>query len=131
VLAENLPVVRPCRVPAPCYNLSQLVRRMARGSVEVRLAGLAENRVLVAEQRWSCWNHRLGTLLLSWEHFRPGLRNGLHEPVDCTLTVHHSYSRTIIHRVYESLAECLHREVQRHRPILGGRVIHWPGTHLG
>ena len=50
-----------------------------------------------------CWNRPLNTLLLTWHDFRIGERHDLAAPIGCTLSVHHSYSRTIIHRVYDSV----------------------------
>ncbi len=95
--------------------------------MDVGLTDLGDNRILLSAQDWRCWNRKLDALLLSWGDFRPAHRNGLDEAVACTLTVHHPYSRTIIHRVYHSLTERLRWELSCRRSVEAGRVIAWPG----
>ena len=127
MLAKNLPNVRGAQVPADCYNLSRQLHRVVGDCVDLGLTDLGDNRVLMSPNHWRCWNRKLDALLLSWDDFRPALRNGLGEPVVCTLTVHHPYSRTIIHRVYHSLAERLRWELSCHQPLETGSVLAWPG----
>ena len=127
MLAKTLPNVRSCQVPADCYNLSRLIQRLVGGSVELGLTDLSDNRVLLSTRHWSCWNRKLDAVLLSWDDFRPMHRSGLDDPVACTLTVHHPYSRTIIHHVYHGLTKRLRWELSCRQPVQTGRVIAWPG----
>ncbi len=133
MLAKKLPDCRPCRIPAECYNLARLVGRASpTGSVALVLPGLSDNVLTLDGRHWSCWNRRLEATLLSWDAFRQGARRSLLDPVDCTLTVHHSYSRTIIHRVYDSLIERLRRELAGRRAAPGRATLHaWPGGVAG
>lgn len=109
-----------CEVPAQCYNLVQHARRRAGGQLTV---GLTDNLMFLSASRWVCWNRRLQTELLTWSDFNAHRRDALHEPVTCQLTVNHSYSRTIIHHVYDSLEQRLETELSGFEPHQGGEVI--------
>lgn len=92
-----------CCVPATCFNRLRLLQQRQAGPLDFALPGLSDNVMLVNGIQWQCWNRPLNTLLLTWHDFRIGQRSNLTAPVECTLSVHHSYSRTIIHRVYTSV----------------------------
>lgn len=93
----------PCEIPAECYNHLSRLRRDSGGYLDFGLPGLEGNFLILRGHHWQLWNRRLNKLLLSWQDFRNGERQRLADPVQCTLTVHHSYSRTVIHRVYASI----------------------------
>jgi len=122
-------VTRPDQIPGDCYNLARTAIRRSDGCLTLGLMGLADNLILLTPSHWRCWNRRLDEDLLSWSAFRNTERQGLLDPVACTLTVHHSYSRTIIHRVYHSLTETLVRELTQHQPQQQGEIIQLP-SHL-
>jgi hypothetical protein len=100
-----------CLVPGDCYNMASLARLRAGGYLQVGLTDLSDNVVFLTASRWRCWNRRLNEDLLSWSDFHPGSRTSLDAPVECTLTIHHPYSRTIIYRVYDSLQRRLQHEL--------------------
>lgn len=105
------PSTQQCLVPGDCYNMASLARLRAGGYLQVGLTGLSDNVIFLTASRWRCWNRALNQDLLSWGDFRRSTREGLDDPIECTLTVHHPYSRTIIHRVYDSLRERLQHEL--------------------
>lgn len=94
---------QPCEIPADCFNRISRLRQRSGGYLNVGLPGLCDNVLILRGHHWQLWNRRLDALLLSWEGFRNGERGGLSEPVRCTLKIHHSYSRTVIHHIYESM----------------------------
>jgi hypothetical protein len=118
----------PAEIPAECFNLLRLAQRRCGGRVELALPGLPGNYLRATDEEWRCWNRRLRTDLLSWDNFRTTARGGLGEPVACRLTVHHPYSRTIIHRVHDAATDYLRRLLAQHAPAEPGRVIAWPGA---
>jgi hypothetical protein len=93
----------PCLIPADCFNRMRIMQKRQGGSLVFALPGLSDNLMQVNGVHWQCWNRPLNTLLLTWHDFRIGERHDLAAPIGCTLSVHHSYSRTIIHRVYDSV----------------------------
>jgi hypothetical protein len=95
----------PCQVPAECFNRLRIRQKRHGGLLEFALPGLSDNLMRVNGVHWQCWNRPLNTLLLTWHDFQVAQRLALDAPVACTLSVHHSYSRTIIHRVYDSMEE--------------------------
>lgn len=130
--SSDYPATIPCHVPADCFNLVRLVRKRIGGYVEINLPGMSDNTVVVGEDRWKCRNRKLGEVLLTWEDFRNGERSGLLEPVECTLTLHHSYSRTIIWHLYDSLKTAMQRELAANEAESGRlTVLAWPmGTRV-
>lgn len=71
---------------------------------------MSDNVMFLSGSNWRCWNRKLGEHLISWSGFRNGERTALHEPVSCILTLHHSYGRTIIYRVFQSLVAATARQ---------------------
>lgn len=116
-------VTRPDEIPGDCYNLARTAIRRSGGCLTLGLMGLSDNLILLTPTHWRCWNRQLDKDLLSWSEFRNTERKGLLDPVGCTVTVHHSYSRTIIHRLYHSLTETLVREVTQYQPQQQGEII--------
>ena len=108
----SYPSEHNCRISAKCFNLVHLARVGAEGYLQMGLPGMSDNMILLSASHWRCWNRQLDTQLISWRGFKRGKRNGLHEPVECTLTLHHAYSRTVIHRIYESLIEASERRLR-------------------
>jgi hypothetical protein len=117
-------VSRLDQIPGDCYNLARTAIRRSGGCLTVGLMGLSDNLILLTPSHWRCWNRQLDEDLLSWSGFRNNDRQGLLDPVVCTLTVHHSYSRTIIHRLYDSLTETLVRELTQFQQQPQGQLIH-------
>lgn len=103
--ARTYPYSHQDRIPAECYNRLTVARLRAGGYFQLAVAGLSDNIMVISGAQWRCWNRRLGVLLLSWQNFRSRERTALDQPVDCTMTIHHSYSRTIIHRLYDGLMD--------------------------
>ncbi|VAW83291.1 hypothetical protein MNBD_GAMMA13-88 [hydrothermal vent metagenome] len=97
------------QVPAECYNRLRLAHSREGGCLQLGVAGLSDNVVIINGSGWKCWNRRLGVLLMTWQNFHPGGRTSLDQPVPCTLIVHHSYSRTVIHRLYDGLVDGVKR----------------------
>ncbi len=128
MLQPAYPDARHCEIPAECFNMITLARRREGGRLQLRLPDLTDNVMVITADDWRCWNRRLGLLLLSWEGFQNGQRQGLREPVRCTLTLHHSYSRTIIHRIYESLRLHVANHADRRAGNRGANVSTLPGT---
>ena len=124
------PDARRCEIPAECFNMISLARRRAGGRLQLRLPDLTDNVMVITGSDWHCWNQKLG-LLLSWEGFRNGDRQRLDEPVSCTLMVHHSYSRTVIHRIYESLKLHLANRYEHRADEPAGRVLTLPDATRG
>jgi len=104
------PSTRQCLVPGDCYNMARLARLRAGGYLEI---GMADNVVFLSASNWRCRSRKLGEDLLGWTDFRSSNRLGLRDPVECTLTVHHPFSRTIIHQIYDSLMARLRQEQPR------------------
>lgn len=121
------PATRSCHIPADCYNLARLARKRIAGRLELNLPGMLDNTVLLGEHHWKCWNRKLDALLMSWEGFENGNRKGLVDPVECKLTVHHSYSRTIMWHLYDSLKLALKRELDYLAPATeaSSTVLAW------
>lgn len=126
------PATIPCQIPADCFNLVRLARKRVGGYLEINLPGLSDNTMVVGDARWRCRNRKLGAVLLTWEDFRNGNRSGLLDPVECSLTMHHSYSRTIIWHLYESLKTAMQRELDGIEPRPSApMVIAWPLLRIG
>ena len=119
----NYPAQRTCWIPARCFNLAYLARTRANGHLQIGLPGLSDNLIMLSASNWRCWNRRLDQQLISWSNFKNGRRDGVHEPVECTLTLHHSYSRTIIHRLYDSLITATERNLERLNSGTPGRLL--------
>lgn len=92
-----------CEIPADCFNRISRMRQQSGGYLDFGMPGMADNVMILRGHHWQLWNRRLNVLLLSWDGFRNGERRSLVEPVRCTMRVHHSYSRTIVHHIYESI----------------------------
>lgn len=101
-LAPTL-IRKSCLIPAVCFNRVRLLQRQRPDVLDFELPGLANNRMQISSREWICWNDRLRAPLLSWHDFEISDRCSLAEPVPCTLSIHHSYSRTVIFHIYESL----------------------------
>ncbi len=97
------------QVPAECYNRLRLAHAREGGCIQLGIVGLSDNIMIINGSRWQCRNRRLGVLLMSWQHFQPGERTSLDQPVACILTLHHAYSRTVIHRLYDGLVDGIKR----------------------
>ncbi len=123
----NYPSSRSCQIPADCYNLTRLARHRADDYRLFPLPGLGDNVMYLGERNWCLWNRKLNTLLMSWGNFRNAERTGLSQPVECTLTIHHSYSRTLIHRINYCVQTYMARELQRHQARGDATIIQWPG----
>jgi hypothetical protein len=117
----------PAEIPAECFNLFRLAQRRCGGALEFALPGLPGNYLRATDQEWRCWNRRLRADLLSWRGFQVTARSALDAPVACEFTIHHPYSRTIVHRVHDAATDYLRRLVAQHTPAERGRVIAWPG----
>ncbi len=126
MLEDALPLTRPAEIPADCFNLSRLAQRRFGSTLQFWLPGLPGNLVNVSETEWRCWNRQLRADLLSWRGFEMGARRALDAPIACEMTVHHSYSRTILHRVHDSTAVYLRKLLERNQPQGSGRVLPWP-----
>ena len=109
------------RIPAKCFNLASLARSRSGGRLQIGLPGLSDNVIFLSASNWRCWNRKLNQDLISWRDFRNGHRTALHDPVACTLILHHSYSRTVIHRVYDSLITACRKNLD-HQPAGEGRL---------
>ena len=127
-LEYPIPRSAPAEIPAECFNLFRLAQHRCGGALYFCLPGLPGNYLRATSQEWRCWNRRLRADLLSWHRFQMTARGGLDEPVPCELTVHHPYSRTIVHRVHDAAAEYLRKLVAQHPPETCGQVITWPGS---
>lgn len=106
---QTYPCSHTSQIPAECYNRLRLAHSREGGYFQLAVAGLSDNVMLVSGSCWRCWNRRLGVLLISWRDFRSGERTALDQPVSCTMTIHHSYSRTVIHRIYDHLIDTVKR----------------------
>jgi hypothetical protein len=67
---------------------------------------------------------------MTWHGFRLTARSGLAEPVPCELSIHHPYSRTIVHRVHDAAATHLRKRLEQHAPAAPGQVLAWPGRRV-
>ncbi|MCB1802750.1 MAG: hypothetical protein KDI82_13755 [Gammaproteobacteria bacterium] len=114
-------------LPADVFNTLNRIRLQSGGYFDFGLPGMGENRMILRGHEWQLWNKNLNKLLISWHGFRNGERQGLKEPVKCMMQVHHSYSRTIIFRLVDSLqAFCdSMRPVAQDTPA---QVLAFPGT---
>lgn len=121
-LAPTL-VQESCLIPAVCFNRVRLLHRQRPGTLEFELPGLANNRMQISSREWTCWNDRLGAPLLSWHDFQISDRRSLAEPVPCTLSIHHSYSRTVIFHIYDSLE---HYCTPPRAPGKSGQILSFP-----
>jgi hypothetical protein len=133
MVETTLPETRPVEMPAACFNLCRQAQRRFGPRLELWLPGLPGNRVSVSDGERRCCNRRLKADLLTWSDFRVAARRALDEPVVCAMTVHHTYSRTILHRVHDSAADYLRRLLERdvHDLAECGRLLAWPGTPVG
>jgi hypothetical protein len=113
-------------ISAECFNLVRMAQRHRGPTLEFGLPGLPGNRVRVGETEWRCWNRRLDADLLSWTNFEVTKRRDLNAPVACEMTVHHPYSRTVVHRINDSLTEYLRKLLARHQPAGEAKVLLWP-----
>jgi len=107
--AQTYPSSQRSLIPAECYNRLRLAHSREGGYFQLAVAGLSDNVMMISGSHWRCWNRRLGVLLISWQDFRTGERTALDQPVSCTMTIHHSYSRTVIHRIYDGLVDTVKR----------------------
>ena len=123
---DALPLTRPVEIPAECFNLSRLAQRRFGPTLQFWLPGLPGNLVSVSATEWRCWNRQLHADLLSWSGFEMSARRALDDPIACEMTVHHSYSRTVLHRVHDSTTVYLRKLLERHRPTERGRLLSWP-----
>jgi hypothetical protein len=126
MLGDALPLTRPVEIPAECFNLSRLAQRRFGPTLRFGLPGLPGNVVTVSETEWRCWNRQLHADLLSWSGFEIGARRALDAPIACEMTVHHSYSRTVLHRVHDSATVYLRKLLEQHRPTDRGQLLSWP-----
>jgi hypothetical protein len=117
----------PAEIPGECFNLFRRAQRLCGDSLEFCLPGLPGNYLRATDQEWRVWNRRLRADLMSWHGFRVTARSGLAEPVPCELSIHHPYSRTIVHRVHDATTTHLRKLMQQHAPAEGGQVLAWPG----
>jgi hypothetical protein len=117
------PLVRRCQIPADCYNSAFLAQSRRGASLRFGLPGLSDNVMLLSPNLWRCWNRKLDQILVSWSDFEPGKRCALRDPVECSLTLHHSYSRTIIYQIYYSLAQVSERELRQLSSRIDGRIL--------
>ncbi len=90
-------------IPADIFNSLNRMRLQSGGFFDFGLPGMGENRMILRGHHWQLWNTKIDKLLISWSEFRNGERQGLHEPVKCVMTVHHSYSRTVIFHLFDSM----------------------------
>ena len=95
----------PFRVPATCFNRLRLLQLRTREPLEFGLPGLPGLRMVIRRHQWQCWSRPLNALLMTWHDFHLGQRHNLNAPLVCTLSVHHSYARTCLHRIPASLEE--------------------------
>ncbi|MET0104466.1 MAG: hypothetical protein ABW072_04865 [Sedimenticola sp.] len=95
--------VQECEIPADCFNRLNRIRQQSGGYLDFGMPGLGDNLMILRGHHWQVWNRRLNTLLMSWDDFRNGERKSLADPVKCTMRVHHSYGRTIIHHINDSI----------------------------
>jgi len=95
----------PFLIPADCFNRLRLLQLHSKGSLEFGLPGLPGHHMVLRRHHWQCWNRHLRTLLMTWHDFHIHQRDDLGAPVACTLSVHHPYSRTVIHRIHDSLRQ--------------------------
>lgn len=95
----------PFLIPANCFNRVRLLQLRSEGSLEFGLPGLPGHHMVLRRHHWPCWNRPLRALLMTWHDFRIRQRDDLDAPVACTLSVHHPYSRTVIHRIHDSLRQ--------------------------
>ena len=93
----------PFAVPADCFNRLRLLRLRSNGPLEFGLPGLPGIRMVIRRHQWQCWSRPLGALLMTWHDFHTSRRADICSPVACTLSVHHPYARTVIHRIHDSL----------------------------
>jgi hypothetical protein len=112
-----------CEIPADCYNRLCRLRVQSGGCLVFGLPGLAGNYMVLRGHHWQLCNRQLDTLLLSWEDFRNGCRRDLNEPVSCTLRVHHSYSRTVLYRVFDSVRAFCERAPLANDLSSAGRIL--------
>lgn len=120
------PLTQPVEIPAECFNLSRLAQRRFGPTLAFWLPGLPGNLVSVSDTEWRCWNRHLRADLLSWRRFDMGARRSLDAPIACEMTVHHSYSRTVLHRVHAGTAAYLRALLERQPPTETGRLLAWP-----
>jgi hypothetical protein len=95
----------PFLVPADCFNRLRLLQLHTEGPLEFGLPGLPGHRMVLRRHHWQCWSRPLCTLLMTWHDFRIHQREDLGAPVACTLSLHHPYSRTVIHHIHDSLRQ--------------------------
>jgi hypothetical protein len=119
----SYPSQRTCWIPARCFNLAYLARIRTGGYLQLGLPGMSDNLIFLSAPNWRCWNRKLDAELISWSGFQNAKRDGLHEPVACTLTLHHPYSRTIIHRLYDSLITASDRRLGQTKREKTGRLL--------
>lgn len=120
----------PAEIPGECFNLFRRAQRLCGDSLEFCLPGLPGNYLRATDQEWRVWNRRLRADLMSWHGFRVTARSGLAEPVPCELSIHHPYSRTIVHRVHDAAATHLRKRLEQHAPAAPGQVLAWPGRRV-
>jgi hypothetical protein len=114
-MGSQYPSSQNSQVPAECYNRLRLAYSREGGYFQIPVVGLSDNIMMISGSQWRCWNRKLGVLLISWQDFRTSARTALDQPVPCTMTIHHSYSRTVIHRIYDGLLDT----VKRTEPLIG------------
>ena len=116
----SYPTSQACWIPARCFNLVSLARSRSGGCLQIGLPGMSDNVIFLSGSHWSCWNRKLNQQLISWRDFKNGQRIALHDAVECTLVLHHSYSRTVIHRVFDGLITACQEHLDQQHGDKGG-----------
>ncbi|HOV02842.1 MAG TPA: hypothetical protein PLG99_00425 [Kaistiaceae bacterium] len=108
-LAE-LPVMaqRADKIPAPLYNLWRRARRRFGAPMRLKLPGLKEIEMVLADGYWVCVDTvKFDVPVIAWVDFEDADRDALHLPIACKLNYYHFAASAVRARALELMAELL------------------------
>jgi len=104
----------PKAVDAKYYNRVRLALLRLANPLRISLEALGDADMILADGEWLCVDRSCDDLpLLAWKDFEIKEREGLHEPVPCTLHLYHSHAGMLMGRVLPVMDKVLDRELGR------------------
>ncbi len=93
-------------IPADLYNIWRRFKLHYKLPVRVRLNGLPEVTLILADNEWACVDHNNNDLpILAWVDIQDNHRDALHFPVTCQLNYYHYAAFRFRPRALEKLRD--------------------------
>lgn len=106
-ILEGLTPIRvlPKQMDAACYNRIRVALLRGRTPLRVAVPHHRGLEVIFTDKAWLCvdstWEDQP---ILSWSQFDISGRHGLHEPVNCRLSLYHMHAGLVMGSALEALA---------------------------